>query len=159
MGENASEHTHACRGTSEGSATANSDCGTRHCRHWAADICSRFVNISQQCIAAPTASASHTTICDATVTFQTSTACTSRLTQHCENEFVANSVEHQRRGSTLLWCNYREWRLRNIYLVLYFQSTRRSLPQTSSAFFLPFVSGTYHEMKAKKKADNAAKIK
>jgi hypothetical protein len=47
----------------------------------------------------------------------------------------------------------------NICLVLYIQSTRRSLPQTSSAFFLPFVSGTYHEMNAKKKADSAAKMK
>jgi hypothetical protein len=39
------------------------------------------------------------------------------------------------------------------------QSTRRSLPQTSSAFFLPLVSGTYHKMNAKKKADSAAKMK
>jgi hypothetical protein len=39
------------------------------------------------------------------------------------------------------------------------QSTRRSRPQTSSAFFFPFVSGTYHAMNAKKNADRAAKMK
>ena len=43
--------------------------------------------------------------------------------------------------------------------VLPYQSTLRSLPQTSSAFFLPLVSGTYQEMNAKKKADSAAKMK
>lgn len=39
------------------------------------------------------------------------------------------------------------------------QSTLRSLPQTSSAFFLPLVSGTYHQRKPKKNADSAAKIR
>lgn len=39
------------------------------------------------------------------------------------------------------------------------QSTLRSLPQTSSAFFLPLVSGTYQERNAKKNAESAAKIK
>jgi hypothetical protein len=39
------------------------------------------------------------------------------------------------------------------------QSTLRSLPQTSSAFFLPLVSGTYHERKTKKNAESAANIR
>lgn len=39
------------------------------------------------------------------------------------------------------------------------QSTLRSRPQTSSAFFLPLVSGTYHERKVKKNTESAAKIR
>jgi hypothetical protein len=46
VGENAGEHTHTCRGTSEGPAAAISDCGT-HTSDFGLLTHRRFVRLSQ----------------------------------------------------------------------------------------------------------------